>query len=910
MRKEVGKTRFRVGPRIEPLECRAFFSAMTIAQENQLPGTPESQWRVQGSGDPTLQGFSTDMSVNQGQSISFKINDTANVPYHLDILRMGYYGGNGARLVSTIQSSQTVDQVQPAPLTDPTRGLIDCGNWAASASWNVPADATSGIYFARAVRDDTGGASMIFFVVRNDSGHSNLLFQTSDATWQAYNDYGGRSLYVGPFPHAAVSYNRPLTGGFGSYYYPLLFEYPMVRWLESNGYDVSYFTGVDSDRYGSLIKDHNVFLSVGHDEYWSGGQRANVQAARDAGVNLAFFSGNTCWWKTHWDKSIAADATPYRTLVCFKESHPLPPSAGEGQTWTGTWRDARFSPPLDGGQPENGLIGTASAVGSHRNDVMTLSYPFSRLRFWRNTRIAALASGQTFNFPSGILGYEWDSDLDNGFRPPGLFDLSATTLSVGSKLLDDYWFYGPGTATHNLTMYRAPSGARVFSAGTVQWSWGLDNHHLQAVSAISPDICQATVNVLADMGVQPATLQSGLVSAIASTDILPPISVIIPPAPGQIATAREPFTIKGTAQDLGGGVVAGVEVSTDGGATWHPAAGTDSWSYTFYPAGPGTLVIRSRAVDDSGNLEAPSVGLALLVAPAPPILPDTAVLLKTDASTAGTWIGKYGADGYLLADGESRLPAYAQVFFTAAHPYTWNIAATALSAMQNALGTARVGAVWYAVDKDSIEINLTDGKPHQVGIYVLDWDKSGPVQSVAAFDAVSGLALDSPQTMQDLTGGRYLVYEMTGDVRLTFTSLGGAYAVFSGIFFGPPPLVNLTARLLPGDASLDGKVAFNDLVILAQNFGSSSATWSTGDFNGDGTVGFDDLVLLSQNYGRGAGAVAAVASVHPAIASRASVRLIGSRERPRGINAVAIAWKMAKMSIATKTHNNPRAIIC
>ena len=76
----------------------------------------------------------------------------------------------------------------------------------------------------------------------------------------------------------------------------------MVRWLERNGYDVSYFTGVDSDRLGAEIREHRAFLSVGHDEYWSGGQRANVEAARDAGVNLAFFSGNEVFWKTRWDE--------------------------------------------------------------------------------------------------------------------------------------------------------------------------------------------------------------------------------------------------------------------------------------------------------------------------------------------------------------------------------------------------------------------------------------------------------------------------------------------------------------------------------------------------------------------------------------------------------------------------------
>src|SRR5438477_5179245 len=138
---------------------------------------------------------------------------------------MGYYGGAGARLVATIPSSQTLRQVQPSPLTDPSTGLVDAGNWAVSASWAVPAAAASGLYFARVAREDTGGASLIWFVVRDDEGGSDLLFQTSDTTWQAYNTWGGYSLYQytntpatvtanspsDPGRAVKVSYNRPLT---------------------------------------------------------------------------------------------------------------------------------------------------------------------------------------------------------------------------------------------------------------------------------------------------------------------------------------------------------------------------------------------------------------------------------------------------------------------------------------------------------------------------------------------------------------------------------------------------------------------------------------------------------------------------------------------------------------------------
>ena len=235
-----------------------------IIAENSLAGNPSSEWDINGAGDTSIQGFATDISVNRGGTVSFKIDTTATA-YRLDIYRMGYYGGLGARKVATINPSATLPQSQPNCLTNATTGLIDCGNWAVSASWPVPANATSGIYFAKVVRTDNGGASHIVFIVRDDASTSDLLFQTSDTTWQAYNDYGGNSLYTGSPAGRAykVSYNRPFNTRAVDGGQDWLFnaEYPMVRWLEANGYNVTYSTGIDSDRFGSLIRNHKVFLS-------------------------------------------------------------------------------------------------------------------------------------------------------------------------------------------------------------------------------------------------------------------------------------------------------------------------------------------------------------------------------------------------------------------------------------------------------------------------------------------------------------------------------------------------------------------------------------------------------------------------------------------------------------------------
>ncbi len=585
-----------------------------IEAENCLPGTPASQWYVDGSGSPNIQGFTTDISVNVGQTIFFKISTPA-ASYRIDIYRMGYYQGNDGRFITSISPSASLPQIQPSCLSDSATGLIDCGNWGISASWTIPSTATSGFYFARLVRLDTGEVGAVIFIVRNDSSHSDILVQASDTTWQAYNDYGGNSLYSGnPIGRAyKVSYNRPVNATQSIHGDFFAFEYPIVHWLEANGYDVTYFTGVDTDRNGALITQHKVFMSVGHDEYWSGGQRANVEAARAAGVNLAFFSGNEVFWKTRWEAD--STNTPYRTLVCYKETSTNGSYGGvidpaDPPIWTGFWRDTRFSPPADGGRPENALTGTMSQVSAPQNNAITVPQADGRMRFWRNTSIATLGPGQVATLPQSTLGYESDEDVDNGFRPAGLIRLSTTTVAVSQYLYfsaTSGYYVANGTETHHLTLYRAPSGALVFGAGTIHWSWGVDSNHAgYSGLPADPNMQQANVNLLADMGVQPATLQMGLVSATASTDTTPPRSTITSPAPGTTVTVGSQVTVSGTAQDFGGGVVGGVEISVDGGATWHPAVGRENWSYVFTAATSGTLSVQSRAVDDSGNLEVAS----------------------------------------------------------------------------------------------------------------------------------------------------------------------------------------------------------------------------------------------------------------------------------------------------------------
>jgi len=335
-----------------------------------------------------------------------------------------------------------------------------------------------------------------------------------------------------------------------------------------------------------------------------------------------------------WEPDLAG--TSHRTMVVYKETQSttkLDPAPNE---WTGTFRDARPLNPR-GAAPENELTGTIFTVNAWRNDFLEVPSDFGLLRFWRNTSLATLPAGSTHLVPvPGLLGHEWDEDVDNGFRPAGLIRLSETTVDNVQYLQDEGATFDTGTATHHLTLYRHPeSGALVFGAGTVQWSWGLDGHHDlvtgldlklgqncyslrvgvdQMVRDGNRDIQQATLNLLADMGVAPASPQSDLVPQAASSDRLPPRAV------GEVAAVRRKGTsgdeaayLEGSAADEGGGRLAAVEVMIEGEPAWHPATSLDlrtgRWTYALRgDAGPQ---VRLRLGDDSGNIAEQTVRVVM-----------------------------------------------------------------------------------------------------------------------------------------------------------------------------------------------------------------------------------------------------------------------------------------------------------
>jgi hypothetical protein len=605
------------GPCAEPIQN-------PIACENSKEGDPGDDWEINGIGDESIQGFATAISVNPGETESFKISTTAS-KYNIRILRLGYYKGDGARVIEPrFKPSASLPQKQPECQHFESTGLIDCGNWSVSASWKVPATAVSGLYMAELEREDTHGMSQIFFVVKDESSHAPIVLKTSDATWQAYNEYGGNSLYscnsicpegnpMGYKAAYAVSYNRPFDGTLprdGGKSDPFYAEYQMMRWLEKEGYNITYLAQPDIAAHPELLKNHKVFISSGHDEYWSGSERAAVEAAREAGVNLAFFSGNEMFWKTRWASSSAGPTTANRTVLTYKETHfsePVDPE--EPKVATSSWRDPRFTSG-GAGRPENEVTGQLFMVNEGSSDIKVPG-AFAKLRFWKHTQVESLTPTQTLTLDPGgeTLGYEWDVDPDNGFRPAGRIPLSSTTVS-GVQTFKDYGteVVEPSIATHSLSLYRAPSGALVFGAGTVQWAWGLEyvnawSNFFTQPTEKAPDknMQQATVNLFAEMGAQPSTLESTLFAGTQTTDHTAPTATVTTPTAGSTVKNGEMVTVSGTAADTGG-VVAAVEVSTDAGKTWHAASGTTSWNYAWNADGSKSATIEARAIDDSANL--------------------------------------------------------------------------------------------------------------------------------------------------------------------------------------------------------------------------------------------------------------------------------------------------------------------
>lgn len=546
------------------------------------------QWR-----DTPIRGYADQTSVNRGGTIRFHIG-TARPTYSLEVYRMGWYGGAGGRLLHT--ATNLPGQNPPVPTPQPGTGLI-AANWPVSYTLQTGTDWVSGIYLVKLI-SSAGEVAYIPFVLRDDGDPADIVYQVPFTTYQAYNKWGGKSLYDYQSPGGRaykVSFDRPYDNWDGA---GLFFEgdYNMVRWLESQGYDVTYVSSLDVEANPSAFTGRKVFLSNFHDEYWSMQMRANLTAARDAGLHLAFFDSNNIYWQVRFEPS--ASSVPNRVMVCYKDASLDPMSATNPSLTTVTFRD----PPVN--QPENALLGI---MFEHLFDYGS-SYPWvvTNASHWIYAG-TGLQNGQTI---PGLVGYEYDRVFNNGLTPPGLQVLSNSPVVNADGV----------QSTANGTIYQAPSGALVFSAGTNYWPWKLDDNEYQNHGA-DARVQRMTINLLNTMigGPPPAPTATATLTPTrtATPGGVPPTAT--PPAGGTLRNDWEvagntegwvrawagvvgtPVQATGTAHRGTGALLLPLTFSGsgwhDGGVVSYPnppadwaAFGTDLSIWAYLPPGaPGTI---------------------------------------------------------------------------------------------------------------------------------------------------------------------------------------------------------------------------------------------------------------------------------------------------------------------------------
>jgi hypothetical protein len=456
-----------------------------IVIENQQPGS--SAWRIPFSavgsdGTGQIKGYASAVSVNKGESVIFYVSVNPAQTYTIDVYRLGWYQGLGGRLMQHVGPLNGAQQ--PACPTDAATGLIEC-NWAPAYTLATPTSWTSGIYLAL-LTNAAGFQNYIEFAVRDDSRQAALLYQQPVTTYQAYNDYpylaNGKSLYAfnssgantvnGTTSAVKVSFNRPYDwDGVGGAWAATVLgtDYPFIRWMEKSGYDVVYTTDIDTDRNPAGLLNYRGVITAGHDEYFSKAMYDGFIAARDAGVNLGFFSADAIAWQ------IRIEAAG-RVIVCYRDATLDPIS--DPTLKTVQWRD----PPLN--RPEQTLVGVQYTAQVPWNSTTGgwANYVVANSSHWVYAGTGFKDGDQV---PS-IEGYEADRLFTQYAAPnavPGTYAILSQSV-LGNGGASDF---------ANSSIYQAPSGAWVFAAGTIYWSLGLDNFNTSFADA---RIQQTTANVL------------------------------------------------------------------------------------------------------------------------------------------------------------------------------------------------------------------------------------------------------------------------------------------------------------------------------------------------------------------------------------------------------------------------------
>ncbi len=439
-------------------------TANPIVTENLKPGATDWQLtRVRPDRDgfrsPWIEGYCSKQSVKAGETIDIMVSTQPPRRFRIEIFRMGYYGGRGARAMMTLGPFDGKSQPVPTP---GNKNLHEC-RWTPATRLNIPDDWLSGVYLGRLTTLADGDSepywqSYVVFIVRDDRP-ADILFQCSDNTWQAYNRWPNHySLYTHPKgnqgPWADVSFDRPygreaqhdavvedpLTFGSGEF---LPFEFPLAYWLEQHGYDVTYRSNSDM-----LTPDHGLrckaFISVGHDEYWDIRQFRSVQRMRDEGVSLLFFSGNAVCWVTPFRES--HDGRPNR--IIFRGG----PYGDENDY---ARRRQKENGPFPEHGPDEGLL-----MGGRNIEPVNGGgdWVVANAGHWIFEG-TGLKNGDRI---PGLVGWEYHGDPP---KLPGLEIVAAGTAWVGGQVPQKW----------TATIYPGPKGNFVFNASTIFWAQGLSS---------------------------------------------------------------------------------------------------------------------------------------------------------------------------------------------------------------------------------------------------------------------------------------------------------------------------------------------------------------------------------------------------------------------------------------------------
>ena len=425
-----------------------------VVLENRLPGTPG--WAsFDLAPERAIEGYTTP-SVAPGETLEFHVSTMPEASYRVLVYRAGYYGGVGARRLACLPScdgsAQGIERLIATPTSE---GLVHAG-WPVSQSIPVTDDWVSGYYFAHFELTNgpfAGRVTTTWFVVREAprARRAPLLVQASATTWQAYNGWGGGSLYEFNSPGgrraAKVAFDRPYQQPLEQR--PEVLEIPLVRFLERNGYDVAYQADVDTARDPGSLAGRKVIAVAGHSEYWSKSIRDSFEGARDARVDLAFFGANAAYWQVRYEDD-------YRTIVGYKSP------AGDPETDPAleTYLFRGLVPPRN----ECALMGIQHAGGLldwTTDGDYTVTSEAVRDPWLRG---AGFLPGDIVR---GVVSREVDSI-------PGA---QSAENSCGNKLtvLFHRELGTPESGDADAVRFTAPSGAKIFASGSHQFVWGLED---------------------------------------------------------------------------------------------------------------------------------------------------------------------------------------------------------------------------------------------------------------------------------------------------------------------------------------------------------------------------------------------------------------------------------------------------